>query len=77
MKRSTTMCRCRNCGDRYQESKSRADCKGYCSQACMHEKARKLGYKGYRKGMSMYPTEYYVLKTANAIGSVFVPLEDI
>jgi hypothetical protein len=53
---------CRNCDKEYSPLKSRADWKGYCSQRCVHEKARKLGY---RKGRN---TEYDVLHGAKQLG---------
>lgn len=40
------ICQCRNCPKTYEESKSRADFTGYCSQKCMKEKAKKLGWDG-------------------------------
>ena len=43
-------CQCRNCGKHYDEARSRADYKGYCSQACLHEKARALGYRPPPRG---------------------------
>lgn len=69
-------CLCRNCGDIYEENKSRADCKGYCSQGCLHEQARRCGYRK----QSRYPwepngSEYDILKKKNKIGSVFVDKE--
>ena len=64
-------CRCRNCDSLYNENKSTADWKGYCSQACVHEKSRKHGFKKKNEkylGMN----EYEILNKANLIGSVFV-----
>lgn len=65
------ICRCRNCGSRYDENKSRADYKGYCTQACLHEKARKHGYKkrSDKVGYSEY-SEYAILNRVGQIGSV-------
>jgi hypothetical protein len=59
-------CRCRNCQSVYEESKSRAEWKGYCSAKCQHEKAKALGYRK-KKGSH----EYDVLKRHGEIGSVF------
>lgn len=66
-------CECRNCRKEYDEAKSRADYKGYCSAKCLHEKARALGYKRSvpRFDFSI-PSEYKILSRANAIGSVFI-----
>lgn len=65
------LCKCRNCGKHYQEAKSRADYKGYCSQVCLHEKARSLGYRKPKKHKWMEtPSEYQYLSKANKIGSV-------
>ena len=59
------ICRCRFCNQVYSEDKSRADYKGYCSQRCLHKKAKELGF---RKQSDR--TEYDVLKKAKEIGSV-------
>lgn len=71
-------CRCRNCGDIYEEIKSRADYKGYCSQRCVHEKAKRSGYIK-RKSWPREPngSEYDCLKRCNAIGSVPVDKDGI
>ena len=61
-------CICRFCGKIYEEQKSRADYKGYCSQKCLHAKAKFLGYKKNNLGKS----EYYYLRLTKNIGSVFV-----
>lgn len=66
-------CRCRNCGDKYDEAKSRADWKGYCSQACVHEKAWKHGYKKSQEE-KFGASEYNTLSRAKLLGSV--PWED-
>lgn len=63
-------CRCRNCGAKYEESKSRADYKGYCGQACLHEKARKLGYKKSQEKYGICYTEYSILHHNELIGSI-------
>lgn len=69
----TTPCMCRNCGDIYEESKSRADWKGYCSQSCMHEQAKRLGYRKQKRWPNEPAgSEYDVLKRHNKLGSVFV-----
>lgn len=69
---SNLNCRCRNCGKLYNENKATADFKGYCSQACLHEKARK---HGYRKSQEKFRSEYDILNRAKLIGSVFVDQE--
>lgn len=61
-------CLCRNCQKQYQEMKSRADLKGYCTMKCQHAKARELGYRP--NGIQ---SEYEVLKSYNAIGSLPAP----
>jgi hypothetical protein len=66
------LCLCRNCGAHYDENKSRADWKGYCTQACVHEKARKHGYQKSREKFGSGHSEYDVLHRANLIGSVFL-----
>lgn len=63
-------CQCRNCGKEYPEHKSRADYKGYCSAKCLHDKAKKLGFRKTRHGRGHY--EYDTLKNANEIGSVYI-----
>ena len=63
-------CYCRNCGKKYDEAKSRADYKGYCSQACLHEKAIKHGFKKSKAKSWYLPSEYEVLNKANLIGSI-------
>lgn len=60
------ICRCRNCGKKYDEDKSRADFKGYCSQACLHERAWKFGW---RKSHARFRSEYDVLNRADQLGS--------
>lgn len=60
-------CKCRQCGKGYAEGESRADYKGYCSQACLHKKAGSLGWR--RSGVKRV---YEVLKDAKQVGSVFV-----
>jgi len=65
------VCKCRTCLKHYREDKATADWKGFCSQRCMHNKARELGWtplKARRIGL----TEYEVLKRNKQIGSVFV-----
>lgn len=64
------LCKCRNCGTKYDENKSRADWKGYCSQACFHAKARKHGYKKSYEKYGAGHSEYDVLSRAKQIGSV-------
>lgn len=62
-------CRCRTCSKVYDHSASRADWQGFCSQACVHAKAKALGYtKAKAKALGL--TEYDVLKRNNCIGSV-------
>jgi hypothetical protein len=75
------ICKCRNCGKVYDEFKSRADWKGYCSQKCFHEKARELGYRkpgkgqtdskdeAIRRGYEYVRSEYDIVKRANQIGN--------
>lgn len=70
---SDTLCRCRTCGDQYEESKSRAEFKGYCSAGCLHEKSKKLGYRKPKKSWDKSgESEYNVLKRNNQVGSIFV-----
>ncbi len=59
-----TECTCRTCTKTYDEHKSRAEYKGYCSAKCLHTMAKRCGYK---KGKN---SEYDVLKRAKQIGSV-------
>jgi hypothetical protein len=86
-RRIVMKCRCRNCGKIYEEAKSRADLKGYCGQACLHERARALGYKPRPKNRHVgpyhrtprpsygsYPSEYEILSRAGKIGSI--PADD-
>jgi len=56
--------KCRNCLKEYDPNKATADWKGYCSQRCVHAKAKRLGY---RKGNPRH-TEFHVLKEAGQIG---------
>lgn len=60
-------CKCRNCEQKYDESKSRADYKGFCTQRCMLDTAKK---HGYRTATRMRRSVYEVLKAKNQIGSV-------
>lgn len=62
-------CQCRQCHKVYDEDKSRADYKGYCSQACMHTMSHR---HGYRTACSL--TEYEVLRQANELGNIPVPM---
>lgn len=76
------ICRCRNCGDRYDSDKTRAEIAGYCTQACVHEKARRHGFrKCPRRWQSRtqheYPSEYEVLNRAKLVGHVQIPVEDL
>lgn len=61
-------CICRTCKKIYEEDKSRAELKGYCSQKCMHEKSREFGFRKEKKGEW---TEYETLRRHNEVGSVF------
>lgn len=61
-------CLCRNCNKQYDMYKSRAEYQGYCSMKCQHAKAKELGYK--QNGTQ---TEYQVLNSNNAIGSIPAP----
>ena len=63
-------CQCRMCSKKYEEEKSRADFKGYCSQGCMHNMARRLGFRTGKRAPAA--SEYEVLHQSNAIGSVEV-----
>lgn len=54
-------CICRNCGKQYDNAKSRADLRGYCSQKCMKNKAFRA--KGYDE-------IYKTLKRRGEIGDV-------
>lgn len=58
-------CKCRNCGKHYDPYKSRADYTGYCSAACLHAKAKSLGYK---KGKTV--GEYEILRRAGQVGNI-------
>jgi superfamily I DNA/RNA helicase len=63
------MCVCRQCGKVYDEAKSRADLKGYCSQKCMFEKAKKHGWK--KKDNDKRGRSYVdVLTSKKDVGSV-------
>jgi hypothetical protein len=64
-------CLCRNCGIKYAEHKATADWKGYCSQRCFHEMAKKRGYSKSRH-QKYGPTfsEYAILDRVKEIGSV-------
>lgn len=65
------ICSCRNCQKHYDEFKSRADWKGYCSARCQHEKARSLGWrKPSRLRMYQDTSEFHTLKEAGEIGNV-------
>lgn len=55
-------CLCRECGKEYFENKSRADYKGYCSNKCLREMAKRYGWK---KGLN--ENDYL----RGRIGSVF------
>lgn len=63
------VCKCRNCGSMYDPNKSRADFTGYCSQGCMHEKSKSLGYKK-PKDRFQKDNEYEILKSHKAIGNI-------
>ena len=74
---ASRLCRCRNCGNFYHESMSRAEVKGYCRQDCMRKKARSLGYKKPSKKWEVATlSEPDVLKIASAIGSVYIEDDD-
>ena len=64
------LCRCRNCGKKYEESKSRAQFQGFCSAQCQHEKAWTLGYRKKKGWQPISQSEYSILKAANMIGSL-------
>ncbi len=64
------LCSCRTCAAKYEENKSRAEIKGYCSALCQHEMARKHGYKKPTKKWMAVPSEYTVLKKAEQIGNI-------
>lgn len=74
----TTMAKCRNCSKIYNPDKSSANWEGYCSQKCVHAKAKALGYSKARENAEnkMYPyrldrhSEYTVLRDAKQIGRV-------
>lgn len=70
-------CRCRNCGTKYLEPKSRADYKGFCSAGCLHDKAIQLGYKKKKGWQPLDQSEYAILHKAGMIGSVFVDPIDL
>lgn len=63
------ICKCRFCAKLYDEAKSSADYKGFCSQRCLHASAKQLGWRKGKKGQG---TEYDILKRNNRIGSVIV-----
>lgn len=64
-------CKCRNCGAPYDEEKSRADWKGYCSQACFHARARARGYQpALEKKLGRTYSEYAILNRLKEIGSI-------
>ncbi len=60
-------CKCRECGKKYDEYKGTADFKGYCSQKCFHERAKKFGY---RVQDPTRRSEYSRLHAAGEVGSV-------
>ena len=76
------ICRCRNCGDRYDSDKTRAEIAGYCTQACVHEKARRHGYRKcppryVSRSQREYPSEYEILRRADQVGHVQIRAEDL
>ena len=70
---ASPLCRCRNCGDKYHEARSRA-LPGYCTKQCQSEAARRHGYR--KKKAWEHPTEEEVLKSANKVGIVYVTEDD-
>lgn len=62
-------CICRQCQKQYDPKKSRADFTGYCSQKCMHAKAKDLGFK-----KSLGNSCWQTLKNAGELGNQPVPL---
>lgn len=70
---SASLCLCRSCGKTYAEHKSRADYKGYCSQGCLHNRARLRGYRpATEKKLGRLHSEYAILNRVNDLGSVYV-----
>lgn len=63
--RGCMTCICRACKKEYEEGKSTADWKGYCSQKCVHTKSKQFGY-----GRGMHSSEGALLKRVGEIGSV-------
>jgi len=63
------VCQCRFCAKRYYEHRSQADYKGYCSQKCLHEQCRRLGFKRKKD------REYDILSRHKLIGSVVMAYE--
>lgn len=63
------VCKCRNCGKMYDPHKSRADMTGFCSQACMHEKSKSLGYRKPRDSYAK-DDEYDILRQNNCVGLI-------
>jgi hypothetical protein len=63
------LCNCRSCKKPYEEGKSRADLKGYCTQRCLKAMAKKIGMPKPNQRKPGWP-EYDVLKRAGQIGSV-------
>lgn len=77
-RRETVPCRCRNCNCVYDELRSTADYKGYCSQRCLHTKARSLGWRSRLRPPDparpfekhLVETEYRFLRRHGEIGSI-------
>lgn len=71
-------CSCRYCGGQYEEERSRADYKGYCSQTCMKEKAKALGWDGKERKLNLRKpliadlegSLYNILHNAKEIGNL-------
>jgi len=62
-------CKCRNCGKKYDDQKSRAWYTGYCSQKCLVAMAKKCGWNG-KQGRSQGCQVYKYVDGARQIGRV-------
>lgn len=61
-------CICRTCSKTYNNQASRADYRGYCSQLCVRNKARSLGWRS--EGLRWNLRLYAVLERNDEIGDV-------
>jgi hypothetical protein len=65
----TGLCKCRNCGKKYDNQTSRAWYTGYCSQKCLREKAKALGWHESKKKVGGCQI-YRVIMEAGQVGNV-------